>query len=222
MTWAAAHSNAASPGSPDSCVDHSWINATGAELAQLTQLPPTAATPSAAQKRRLQRRSTPGRPGGTPYFKPSDASVLSTPTSLSRPDADGTPDSSGYYQDGPPSASASDAAPFSSPPTAHHATPFSPDSSAASVVSSVGSARGGPPDWVADHLVATCHACRSAFWLFSRKHHCRRCGNVFCGGCSNNFEELPHLQGKGPQRVCDACAVRLQRQREGVNVSRWW
>ena len=27
--------------------------------------------------------------------------------------------------------------------------------------------------WLPDHLAAHCYACDSAFWLASRKHHCR-------------------------------------------------
>ncbi|MCQ4079023.1 hypothetical protein FK519_30180 [Klebsiella pneumoniae] len=27
--------------------------------------------------------------------------------------------------------------------------------------------------WLPDHLAAHCYGCDSAFWLASRKHHCR-------------------------------------------------
>uniref|UniRef100_A0A8C3EU84 phosphatidylinositol-3,5-bisphosphate 3-phosphatase n=1 Tax=Corvus moneduloides TaxID=1196302 RepID=A0A8C3EU84_CORMO len=48
--------------------------------------------------------------------------------------------------------------------------------------------------WLPDHLAAHCYGCDSAFWLASRKHHCRdtdrvdqlwNCGNVFCSSCCN-------------------------------------
>lgn len=35
--------------------------------------------------------------------------------------------------------------------------------------------------WLPDHLAAHCYACDSAFWLASRKHHCR-CRWGVCGG----------------------------------------
>lgn len=45
--------------------------------------------------------------------------------------------------------------------------------------------------WVADELVASCSGCQSRFTIFLRRHHCRRCGLIFCNDCSNN--RLTHL-----------------------------
>lgn len=38
-----------------------------------------------------------------------------------------------------------------------------------------------------------CHRCRVAFSLTQRKHHCRNCGQIFCGQCSNKQSTLPRF-----------------------------
>jgi hypothetical protein len=38
-----------------------------------------------------------------------------------------------------------------------------------------------------------------------RRHHCRRCGKVFCHECSKNAIPLPVFGYKKPQRVCNTC-----------------
>eukprot|EP01012_Entosiphon_sulcatum_P037904 TRINITY_DN4885_c0_g1_i1.p1 TRINITY_DN4885_c0_g1~~TRINITY_DN4885_c0_g1_i1.p1 ORF type:complete len:459 (+),score=81.19 TRINITY_DN4885_c0_g1_i1:56-1432(+) len=45
--------------------------------------------------------------------------------------------------------------------------------------------------WVPDELVSNCTLCRNPFTLTNRKHHCRVCGNIFCGPCSPHFVALP-------------------------------
>merc|ERR1711974_312977 len=37
--------------------------------------------------------------------------------------------------------------------------------------------------WVPDKDVSECHYCKLTFTLFRRKHHCRKCGNVYCNKC---------------------------------------
>eukprot|EP00249_Psilotum_nudum_P024090 c29088_g1_i1 orf=1487-4636(-) len=62
------------------------------------------------------------------------------------------------------------------------------------------SARGS--SWVVD--ASHCQLCTSQFTLFNRKHHCRRCGGLFCGNCTQQRMVL-RGQGDGPVRICDPC-----------------
>lgn len=38
--------------------------------------------------------------------------------------------------------------------------------------------------WVSDDQVTQCFSCRVKFGYFTRKHHCRGCGRIFCSDCS--------------------------------------
>jgi hypothetical protein len=52
--------------------------------------------------------------------------------------------------------------------------------------------------WTADLGVTQCEQCRAAFGMFLRKHHCRRCGQIFCWECSQRTVELrPAVSGQG-------------------------
>ncbi|XP_069769061.1 myotubularin-related protein 3 isoform X4 [Narcine bancroftii] len=64
--------------------------------------------------------------------------------------------------------------------------------------------------WYPDHLAPQCYGCESRFWLASRKHHCRNCGNVFCSSCCNQKIPVPSQQLFEPSRVCKSCYSSLQ------------
>ena len=59
--------------------------------------------------------------------------------------------------------------------------------------------------WVPDKDVPSCGGCGEGFALFRRRHHCRRCGNVFCGSCSNQ-DWVHEISGSKKQWVCLACS----------------
>ncbi|CAA6669885.1 unnamed protein product [Spirodela intermedia] len=57
-------------------------------------------------------------------------------------------------------------------------------------------------DWVVD--ASHCQGCSSQFSFISRKHHCRRCGGIFCNSCTQQRMTL-RGQGDAPVRICDPC-----------------
>uniref|UniRef100_M4ERI0 FYVE-type domain-containing protein n=1 Tax=Brassica campestris TaxID=3711 RepID=M4ERI0_BRACM len=56
--------------------------------------------------------------------------------------------------------------------------------------------------WVVD--ASHCQGCSSQFTFINRKHHCRRCGGLFCGSCTQQRMSL-RGQGDSPVRICDPC-----------------
>lgn len=50
-----------------------------------------------------------------------------------------------------------------------------------------------------------CHMCRVKFSTFTRQHHCRACGEVFCGKCSSKVSIIPKVGIEREVRVCDPC-----------------
>ncbi|KAK7870198.1 hypothetical protein R5R35_012746 [Gryllus longicercus] len=58
------------------------------------------------------------------------------------------------------------------------------------------------PAWVDGDV---CHGCRIQFGMVQRKHHCRACGQVFCGQCSSKTAALPKFGIEKEVRVCERC-----------------
>ncbi|KAL1923075.1 uncharacterized protein VTP21DRAFT_9451 [Calcarisporiella thermophila] len=77
----------------------------------------------------------------------------------------------------------------------------------------------GPPSrehWKPDSEARKCGMpyCRVHFWLLERRHHCRRCGDIFCSRHCKKYFPLdqhaqPHPRGQ-LSRVCDRCYLDLQ------------
>jgi len=67
--------------------------------------------------------------------------------------------------------------------------------------------------WQEDKEVKTCPVCNDSFGLFTRRHHCRFCGLVVCGDCSDQTQM--HQVAQSPQRICEQC---VRKQAETVNT----
>ncbi|XP_068425123.1 pleckstrin homology domain-containing family F member 2 [Clinocottus analis] len=63
--------------------------------------------------------------------------------------------------------------------------------------------------WVPDSEATVCMRCQKVkFTPVSRRHHCRKCGFVVCGPCSEKKHLLPSQSSK-PVRVCEYCFLQL-------------
>ncbi|WFD43629.1 hypothetical protein MPSI1_002292 [Malassezia psittaci] len=47
------------------------------------------------------------------------------------------------------------------------------------------------PVWVPDSLATRCARCVEPFTIWRRRHHCRLCGQVFCGSCCSAYVQVP-------------------------------
>ncbi|KAF8571766.1 hypothetical protein P879_03491 [Paragonimus westermani] len=56
-------------------------------------------------------------------------------------------------------------------------------------------------EWVKDEQSTMCAQCHTQFTVINRRHHCRVCGKVFCGSCSDYRAPIRFLGGK-LKRVC--------------------
>ena len=63
--------------------------------------------------------------------------------------------------------------------------------------------------WMRNEESMACNRCGRAFTLLLRRHHCRRCGVLFCGDCSSLRLPLLALGYIEPVRVCDGCVGRV-------------
>ncbi|XP_007957773.1 hepatocyte growth factor-regulated tyrosine kinase substrate [Orycteropus afer afer] len=68
------------------------------------------------------------------------------------------------------------------------------------------------PDWVD---AEECHRCRVQFSVVTRKHHCRACGQIFCGKCSSKYSTIPKFGIEKEVRVCEPCYEQLNKKAEG-------
>ncbi|KJE91537.1 hypothetical protein CAOG_02665 [Capsaspora owczarzaki ATCC 30864] len=70
------------------------------------------------------------------------------------------------------------------------------------------------PGWRADTTCNACMACNEGFSFFVRRHHCRRCGDLFCSSCCENELQVMRLGYQDPVRVCKACKPKVERENE--------
>lgn len=60
-------------------------------------------------------------------------------------------------------------------------------------------AQEGSAQWQNDDEYSNCPLCAAEFGMFTRRHHCRRCGGIACGDCSYMKSHPKKM------RVCDPC-----------------
>lgn len=60
--------------------------------------------------------------------------------------------------------------------------------------------------WMLNHDVDHCVICNAYFGMLVWPHHCRGCGNIVCGSCSNQEAIILHFgENSNLQRVCVQC-----------------
>ncbi|VDN55661.1 unnamed protein product [Dracunculus medinensis] len=68
--------------------------------------------------------------------------------------------------------------------------------------------------WENDANVENCKRCNIQFSVSKRRHHCRKCGSIFCNSCSSARLKLP--SNAKPVRVCLPCYNYLQNRQNCV------
>ncbi|KAH9285630.1 Uncharacterized protein ECG_00610 [Echinococcus granulosus] len=75
------------------------------------------------------------------------------------------------------------------------------------------------PVWIPNSVATHCMVCLTTeFTMVQRRHHCRNCGKVVCGKCSQYRWVLP-AQGPSKLRICRACHELLRAQQEGKKAA---
>jgi len=70
------------------------------------------------------------------------------------------------------------------------------------------------PKWQNDNDHHICNKCGAKFSFKTRRHHCRRCGKIYCGSCCTTKVALPRLSFVDPQRVCTDCVIQAKKEIE--------
>ena len=65
------------------------------------------------------------------------------------------------------------------------------------------------PSWLDDDEAAYCFKCDVKFSSSKRRHHCRRCRNIFCGKCSSHKSKILSSDVTKHVRVCSDCFIDL-------------
>lgn len=72
----------------------------------------------------------------------------------------------------------------------------------------------GEPQWQPDKDATHCNGkeCSTKFDFIKRKHHCRRCGLIFCSKCCGTKVQFYRMQFVDPVRHCLDCAQISRRE----------
>ena len=75
------------------------------------------------------------------------------------------------------------------------------------VATNVGLREACVAELVPDRERQACVGCCTEFTFFNRRHHCRICGEIFCGKCSDWKVELS-WSARGGSRSCRPCHMK--------------
>lgn len=70
------------------------------------------------------------------------------------------------------------------------------------------------PQWTPDKESPDCAKCHTRFDLLTRRHHCRRCGQIYCSHCCEQKVPLPRMCFVDPVRLCDVCTEITTKENE--------
>lgn len=76
------------------------------------------------------------------------------------------------------------------------------------------------PIWVKDELVNECFNCELRFNLTERKHHCRRCRNIFCYACTSYKSMILAYNLKNEVKVCNECKTDLVSENNYLSIQK--
>ena len=65
-------------------------------------------------------------------------------------------------------------------------------------------------EWKSNDSTKVCQLCEKKFSLKVRRHHCRRCGGIFCAACSPKSWARGGDAQEPLQRACDRCLAEVQ------------
>eukprot|EP00300_Choanocystis_sp_HF-7_P000704 c10579_g1_i1.p1 GENE.c10579_g1_i1~~c10579_g1_i1.p1 ORF type:complete len:704 (+),score=110.67 c10579_g1_i1:32-2143(+) len=68
-------------------------------------------------------------------------------------------------------------------------------------------------EWAEDERVKNCTGCGAEFTLVLRRHHCRKCGGIYCAQCSSKRFPLMEYGHRKNVRVCNSCYTSLSSKR---------
>ena len=71
--------------------------------------------------------------------------------------------------------------------------------------------------WVDAMIVSKCQKCNNSFNFFTRKHHCRSCGDVFCYKCCYKYIDIPSKLIKKPKEDVSYMSFVKTKYRELIN-----
>lgn len=81
---------------------------------------------------------------------------------------------------------------------------------------------GDYPSWMDDSDTETCMSsiCSKVFSVYERKHHCRRCRNIYCNSCTSHHCKILLFSINDEVRVCDRCYLELGPENKYVRDER--